>query len=251
MGKIIAVAGKGGTGKTTISSLIVKNLLLNKKGKILAIDADPNANLAEVLGLEADESIVGLIEEITKNPDIIPKGTSKNQYIDQCIQEMIAESDGFDLLVMGRPEGPGCFCSINDLLRYGIEALSADYDITIIDGEAGPEQINRRVMRNIDYLAIMTDTSARGIRTAGVVGAVAAKGGTADLKRSGLVINRIKDDRRQAVDAARNLGQDIFGIIPEDPHITKYDLAGTPILELPEAAGSVAAVRDIVANMGI
>lgn len=248
MAIIVAVTGKGGTGKTILSTLMVRILGIERGRRVLAIDADSAVSLAYALGADGVKTLSDIRNDIIEDP--AARKTMLDNHIRDIVAELICHGNGFDLLVMGRPEGPGCFCSINDLLRYGIETLSDDYDIAIIDGEAGPEQINRRVMRGIDYLAILTDTSARGIRTAGVVGAVAAKGGTADLKKSGLVINRIREDRQQAVDAARNLGQDILGIIPEDPYITKYDLTGTPILDLPESAESLDAVRNIVVNMG-
>ncbi len=159
--------------------------------------------------------------------------------------------NGFDLLVMGRLEGPGCFCAVNDLLRYGIETLSKEFDITLIDGEAGPEQINRRVLQGVDTLIVITDTSVRGFQAAGVIKMIALDTGAAKLGERGLVINRLKGDSESVKEAAKQIGLEVFGYIPEDENITNYDLTGKPIIDLPETSPSVIAVQGILKKIGI
>ena len=162
----IAVAGKGGTGKTTISALIVRHLLKTGAGPILAIDADPNSNLAEAIGLAKNESIADIMEEVRKNIDSIPKGMTKERFIEYRVQESISESKGVDLLTMGRPEGPGCYCYINDLLRSLIKKLISNYPLTVIDNEAGMEHVSRRIVANMDSLLLVSDYSLVGVRSA-------------------------------------------------------------------------------------
>ncbi|MBW1888306.1 MAG: ATP-binding protein, partial [Deltaproteobacteria bacterium] len=148
--------------------------------------------------------------------------------------------------VMGRPEGPGCYCGINDLLRYGIDSLSQSYDITLIDCEAGPEQVNRRVVQGVDVLAIVTDASIRGVRVAGSIMDVVSRDEDMRHTRTGLVINRLKGDDRMIVDSAGKWGLDILGRIPEDEGVTDYDSSGRPIAELPDTSPSVVAVKKII-----
>ncbi|MFZ2356380.1 MAG: AAA family ATPase [Candidatus Omnitrophota bacterium] len=150
MGYVIAVAGKGGTGKTTIAALLV-NLLKEKKiGSVLAVDADPNSNLAEALGLETGQTIGKILDDISSNPDTIPKSMSKDRFIEYQVQSAIQETGGFDCLTMGRPEGPGCYCYVNNVLRNTMLKLIKDYDYIIIDNEAGLEHLSRRTTRICD-----------------------------------------------------------------------------------------------------
>jgi CO dehydrogenase maturation factor len=133
MGYTIAVAGKGGTGKTTVAALIVRLLKEKKAGSILAVDADPNHNLGEALGIKTDETIGSIIDEVSRNPEKIPAGMSKDRFIEYRVQTSVAEGEGFDLLSMGRPEGPGCYCYVNNVLRNVAGKLMQDYDYVVID----------------------------------------------------------------------------------------------------------------------
>jgi len=162
---VIAVAGKGGTGKTTLAALIVRALKEDKAGSVLAIDADPNSNLGELLGVKNTSTIVGIVDEISKNPGQVPAGVTKDRYIDLKMQESLNEESGFDLLTMGRPEGPGCYCFVNNLLRDLIKRLMDSYDYVVIDNEAGMEHISRRVVRKFDRLFMVSDSSAIGVRS--------------------------------------------------------------------------------------
>lgn len=249
MSSIIAVTGKGGAGKTVLSSLMIRILGKERGARVLAIDADSAISLSYALGVEVGKTLSDFRSELIDNP--ATRKEVMSSHIRTFIEGIVQPGDGFDLLVMGRSEGPGCFCSINDLLRYGIENLSRDYDFTVVDGEAGPEQINRRVMQSIDILVILTDTSIRGFKTAGVIGAIAGGEGAANLGRKGLVINRLKASGATIKEAAQKVGQEVFGYIPEDRNVTEYDLVGKPILDLPASAPSVKAVKEILARIGV
>jgi len=166
MNNIIAIAGKGGTGKTTLAALIIRTLKESGEGSILAIDADPNNNLGEMLGMKSVSTIVEIIDNISKSPGEIPAGVTKDRYIDQKIQESLNEGEGFDLLTMGRPEGPGCYCFANNMLRDLIQRLMKNYSHIVIDNEAGMEHLSRRLLREIDTLFIISDSTVIGLRAA-------------------------------------------------------------------------------------
>jgi CO dehydrogenase maturation factor len=155
------------------------------------------------------------------------------------------------MLVMGRPEGPGCYCSVNDLLRYGIEGLSQQYDVTLIDCEAGPEQVNRRVVKSVDVLIVVTDTSIRGARVADSILRVIQRDESIRPAAMGLVINRFKGDDELIMESVKKWGLDIFGRIPEDQNITDYDASGRPIFNLPDNAPSVVAVTEMLTKLGL
>lgn len=244
MPEVIAITGKGGTGKTILAALMIRLLSRDAGVRVLAIDADSAISLPYTLGIEAGKTLSEVRAEIIEDP-AARKGLM-DRHVRTLITDIVNHGDGFDLLVMGRSEGPGCYCGINDLLRYGIESLSKEYDVTLVDGEAGPEQINRRVLQSIDTLVILTDTSFRGFQTADVIQRIATTGGAARLGQKGLVVNRVKQNNQRMERVARKLGLKVFGHIPEDENITRYDLAGKPIIDLPDGSPSVEAVRRIL-----
>ncbi|MFC1645796.1 AAA family ATPase [Candidatus Omnitrophota bacterium] len=166
MSKIIAIAGKGGVGKTTISSLLIRYLAKQKSGSVLAVDADPNSNLSESLGLNSTQDIGRIIDDISKNLNQVPVNMSKDEFISYKIETTLSESEGFDLLTMGRPEGPGCYCYVNNVLRSVLTKLMSSYGYIVIDNEAGFEHLSRRTVKKIDTLIIASDSTSAGLKAA-------------------------------------------------------------------------------------
>lgn len=239
----IAVAGKGGTGKTTLAALLIRYLAEERKGKsILAVDADANANLNEALGLEVSETI-GTILEDTKDPDAVPTGMTKDIFIEYRLSRAMVEEDAFDLVVMGNPQGPGCYCYPNDLLKRYLEKLSRNYDFMVIDNEAGLEHLSRRLLPMVDLLLVTSDSSARGIRSAGRVREIIEKVNI-EVVKMGLVIGRSYDESSiQLEHEIKKSGLELFGEIPNDPMVVDYDLKGKPIISLPPDSSAVQASK--------
>ena len=243
-GKTIAVSGKGGTGKTVLATLMIRCLADRKNISVLAVDADSAKSLPSTLGVPVDKTVSDYRQKIIDNPD--EKRRIADSSMGSVIRELVVSKPGFDLLVMGRPEAPGCFCAVNDLLRYGIETLSSDYDVTIIDGEAGPEQINRRVIRNLDSLVVMADTSLRSIRTAAEIMEVAKIRDIVDVGRIGLVINKRSGADELADELRKKMDLNIWGYLPNDDNVSSFDLLDKPLLDIPADAPILAPVRKIL-----
>ncbi len=243
MGKTIAITGKGGSGKTTLSALLTRLLSEDKSRKILSIDADSAVNLPYALGLEPKQTVAEIRRQIIEDPEARAKTQEKP--MSRVMEDALETGDGFQLLVMGRPEGPGCFCAINNLLKYGIDTLSKQFDITIIDCEAGPEQVNRRVVDKVDALIIVTDTSIRGARVASTIMDVIKRDEAIRPGRTGLVVNRFREDDKLIRENAEKWGLEVLGRIPDDTNITEYDAAGRPLIELPDSSPAVSAIKEI------
>jgi len=246
----IAITGKGGSGKTMLTALLTR--LLAKRGdlKVLAIDADSSVNLPYALGVSADETVSEIRRRAVTDP--FAKAEIDAKPIKETIEEAVKEGSGFRFLVMGRPEGPGCYCSINELMKYGIDSVSKQFDVTFIDCEAGPEQVNRRVVKGVDLLIIVTDTSLRGARVAGSIMEVIGLDDTIRPAQTGLVINRFKgQDDKLIRENADKWNLEILGHVPEDENITQYDLTGRPIIELPDDSPSVLAVAEILKKLDL
>jgi len=243
--EVIAITGKGGVGKTLLTTLMIK-ILCHRGKRLLAIDADSAISLPHTLGVNIRKTVGQIREEIITDPQA--RGRIMDKHIRLVISEAVEHHPHFDLLVMGRLEGPGCFCAVNDLLRYGIETLAQDYELILIDGEAGPEQINRRVMQKVDYLVIVTDTSIRGLQTASLIRSI-AQGGAVNLNKQGLVLNRWRRGMKSLQERVKNIGLEILGYIPEDKNITEFDLLGKPLIDLPSNSPSLLAVKGIVERL--
>jgi len=247
--RTIAVTGKGGSGKTILSAIIVKLLVGCKNLKILAIDADSAISLPYTLGVRVRKTIGEIRRQIIEDPKV--RTEIENVHMRTVIADALEAGDGFHLLAMGRPEGPGCYCSVNDLLKYGIERLSRDFDLTIVDCEAGPEQISRRVAHGVDVLIIVTDATVRGIQAASLIRTITQVDEVMKSTRVGLVINRLKQGSNFIIETAQQMGLEILGCVPEDENITKYDLVGEPLINLPDTSPSVLAVQEILEKIAL
>ncbi|MCP8312875.1 MAG: AAA family ATPase, partial [archaeon] len=242
----MAVSGKGGTGKTTITALLIKILSKKVKGPMLVIDADPNSNLNEALGIEIENTIGDIRERFLKNKDNLSPEHSKEEYLNYLIQSSIIESDDFDLIVMGRPEGPGCYCFINNVLRKVLDSVSQNYPLVLMDTEAGLEHFSRRTTRDIDLLLVATDPTINGARTAKRIKEL-CKELQINIGRILLIVNRVTPSMEGRIDEViKTSGIDFVGIIPEDPLIQQFSIEGKPLLNLPSSSIALKAVNEVV-----
>ncbi len=245
--RTIAVTGKGGTGKTVVSTLLIRLLAERFPGRVLAIDADSAMSLCYTTGLKVEKTVSILRSELLgmrQARDELNNGPTKD-----LMRSILSHGDGFDLLTMGRPEEPGCFCACNELLRYGIDTLTEDYDYVVIDGEAGPEQLNRRVVKNVDCLLVMADMSARSLQTAaGIIDVAKAGENNVSVMQTGLILNRVRNDQPKEELLAK-VGLEVFGELPEDADINKYDRENTSLFELPIDTAGPQAVKAILKKL--
>lgn len=247
----VAVAGKGGTGKTTFSSLLIRQLLKADKKPILAVDADANANLNEALGMEVKETIADLLARIANNLEPLPAGMTKDQFVQYKINQSLIEGDNVDLLVMGGPEGAGCYCYANNLLRGFLQEIATSYPYVVMDNEAGLEHLSRRTTSNVDILFVVSDASARGIRSAGrvkeLVDAIKL-----DIKKMYLIVTKVSEEEVKALDEEiQKTGLELIGTIPADQQVFEFDLHSKPLFELPEDSKAVEAVNKIIKRANI
>lgn len=246
MGIILAVAGKGGVGKTTLSALMIRYLKNRKRGPILAVDADPNANLAEALGLQSKKSLGSVREEFFETKGKLPPGMTKETYLEMKLHENLVESQGLDLLVMGRPEGPGCYCYANNILRRHLDLLVKNYPFAVMDNEAGMEHLSRRTTQGVDHLFFLSDYSIKGIRTVGKIGELIDEL-KLSVKKKHIIVDRAPDELdpgfRQEVGRQ---GIELLGTVPPDPMIFEYDLKGKPLLELADDSVAVQRVNEMM-----
>ena len=226
----IALAGKGGTGKTTIAGLLVKYLVHSGKKPVLAVDADANANLNEVLGVEVTDSLGQAREEMKKGQ--VPSGMTKDVFMSMRLEQAIVEADGFDLVVMGQPEGAGCYCAANTLLTGFLERLTGNYPYIVMDNEAGMEHISRLTTKNVDVLLLVSDASRRSLEAAIRI-AKLAENLRIGVGQRYLVVNQAKDGLPQAaLDMIEKEKIPLAGMIPDDESIYQYDFDGTPTIQL-------------------
>ncbi len=247
--EVIAVAGKGGAGKTTVASIIA--WLLAERGKrLLAVDADPPVSLCYSLGAEPEKTVGQIRHRLIEDPD--ERRRIGDRHIrDVIIEEALLEVNGIDLLVVGQAEGPGCYCGLNELLKYGIESMAQNYDVTVIDCEAGIEQINRRVIGAITTLVMVSDATLKGLRTAGYLQEIARKYGVQADYRTGLVINRAGSDIDPLRRHAEVMGLELWGVVPVDPGVAQFDLEGRPTIDLPVDSPSVKALGVLLSRLGL
>jgi len=247
----IAMAGKGGTGKTTIASMVLKCLRDKSRGNVLAIDADPSSNLNSALGMEL-ESTVGDVREETAvrvGGGAIPAGIATRDYLEYRINEALVEGDGLDLIAMGRPEGAGCYCAANHVLRETVDRIAGSYRYVVIDNEAGLEHLSRRTTRDVDYLLVVSDPTVRGLIAAGRIAHLTQEVNTR-VGKLWLIVNRVQEELRPALleEIARQ-GLELIGTVPMDPGVSAYDADGKPLVDLPEDSDVYRSVREIVLRM--
>ena len=248
----IAMCGKGGVGKTTVAALMVKTLVERGKKKILAIDADPAIGLSYALGIDVAKTVddirQDLIEKIREEK--LDNKIDTLHMLDYEIFDALVENKNFALLAIGRPEGEGCYCEVNNLLKDIIETLSANFDFIIIDGEAGIEQVNRRVMKKVDHLVLVSDTSAKGLNVTKIIKKVAHDNKAVDYKSIGLLLNRIID-KKEVQTIIERLDMGLLGWIPEDEIVREYDFQGRPYLEFPPESPTSERIHQILDTIGI
>ncbi|MDO8282973.1 MAG: AAA family ATPase [Thermodesulfovibrionia bacterium] len=256
MSYTIAFAGKGGTGKTTLAALTIRYLIEKKAKPVLAVDADSNACLNESLGVSVHATIGDLREqslEAIRGKGARPGGMSSEQLFDYQVQQSIIEADSFDLLVMGRPEGPGCYCAANNIIRKYTDKLSDDYSYVVLDNEAGMEHLSRRTTHKVDLLLMVSDPTKKGIQTIKRINALAD-----DLKLEAgkrvIIVNRVSDQDFETVkNLISEIGMPVENIfnIPDDENIFKFDLGGKPVFDLPADSKSIAALFKILDSLNI
>lgn len=256
MSYTIAIAGKGGVGKTTVSGLLIQQLCNMGKAPILAVDADANSNLNEVLGQEYNVTLGQVREEIAKSEIsddiIIPKGMSKQQYADYRFGEALIETENYDMLVMGRTQGEGCYCFVNGILKTQLQKFAKNYKYIVVDNEAGMEHISRGVLPSVDTILLVSDCSKRSIQAVGRI-AQLIKDLDIKAKQVKLIVNRVPGGELSDV-VLREIdkeGLDLIGVIPQDQGVFEYDSEGKALCDLPEDSPVKTALREIVSKLNI
>jgi CO dehydrogenase maturation factor len=239
----IALAGKGGTGKTTIAGMLIKYLISKGKSPVLAVDADSNPNLNEVLGLEVTDTLGNAREEMKKG--IVPSGMTKDVFMEMKLEQAVVEDEGYDLVVMGQPEGSGCYCAANTLLTGFLERLTGNYAYVVMDNEAGMEHISRLTTSDVDVLLIVSDTSRRGLQAAGRINKLASELNIG-MGKSWLIVNQTKNGSTEPMlKIAAETGVELAGTVPADDAVYDYDLEGVPTVKIPEDNQAVKAAFKI------
>jgi CO dehydrogenase maturation factor len=238
MGRMIAVAGKGGVGKSTFACLAVRYFLGAGGGPVLAVDADPNSNIPAMLGLKHELTIGSVLEEFMSAKLTIPAGMTKQNWLEMRLNQAIVESKGLDLVAMGRPEGQGCYCSPNAVLRDFLDRLRGNYKLVVADNEAGMEHLSRRTAGRIDSLVMVSDPTMKGLRTVQNLLELTA-GLKLEPTNKFLVINRAQNLDPKLQKIIDSLDLEFLGLIPEDKNILEYDLSEKSLLGLPENSPAV------------
>jgi CO dehydrogenase maturation factor len=247
--KTIAISGKGGSGKTTIAALIIRWLSEQAAKSILAVDADSNVNLNEILGVEISETIGAIREEMKSRASQLPGGMTKQQFLEYKIQASLSESAKFDLIAMGRPEGPGCYCYSNNLLRDILNTLSTNYDYVVIDNEAGMEHLSRRTTQNIDHLLIVSNPTLRGIHAAGKISRLLEELDTR-IDKKYILLNRVQGSVPKPVQKVMNdEGLSLISTVPEDDRLFKMDQTGQHIWDIPPKSPANQAIRQFMIGL--
>lgn len=256
MAHVIAVAGKGGVGKTTLCGMLIQYLCEQKKGPILAVDADANSNLNEVLGVKVETTLGDVREEIAQaeiaKESPIPKGMSKADYAELRFEDALIEDDDFDLLVMGRTQGKGCYCFVNGLLQSQLAKYQNHYPYIVVDNEAGMEHISRGILPSMQTAILVSDCSRRGVQAVGRIAKLIDECGMKP-DTVGLIINRAPGGKLNAgiQEEIENQGLHLLGVVPQDEDVYEYDCEGKPTTDLPENNPVKKALREIVSNLNL
>lgn len=246
---VIAVTGRGGAGKTTVTSIMIKLLAKEGKKSLLAVDADPPTGLTYALGAVPERTVGDVRKKMIEDPG------ERRRVRDLSTKEILLEETVMktgiaDLLIMGRAEGQGCFCTINEILKYGIGSLSKEYDMTLIDCEAGIEQVNRRVISSVNTLVMVSDPSVRGIQTAVQLLSIVNSYEVNRPDRVILLVNKTTGRSREALEqAAEKLDIKIDSFIPLDENVENYNLVDTPIIDLPDDSPAVVSIRTLLQSL--
>lgn len=256
MAHVIAVAGKGGVGKTTLCGLLIQYLCDKQKTPVLAVDADANSNLNEVLGVEVDMTLGDVREEVanaensTKNP--IPASMSKADYTEIMFQRCLIEEDDYDMLVMGRTQGKGCYCFVNGLLQTQLAKLTPNYQYLVVDNEAGMEHISRGILPKVDTIILVSDCSRRGVQAVGRI-AELIRECNMKPKTMGLIVNRAPDGKlnQGTMEEIEKQGLTLFGVIPQNEDVYEFDCDGKPTVELPDDSPVKVELRKILDNIDL
>ena len=249
---IIAYTGKGGSGKSTLAALTIRAIYENKPGtSILAVDADPNTTLNYLLGVKLEKTVGDVREMLATGKTKPPEGVTTEDYLRVLINETIVETDKFDLIAMGRGEGPGCYCYVNHLLRKVLDELAWEYDYVVMDAEAGLEHISRRTTRDVDVMFIVVDPAARSVLTAKrireLVNQLENRCGRLEV-----ILNRVKPGVKEKLEEkVKEEGFEVAGAIPEDPLVAEFDLEGKPLTQLPSNSPAYKAVKEILTRARI
>lgn len=247
----IAVTGKGGVGKTVVAALMVRTLVEAGRGPVLAVDADPNMNLNAALGVEVSETVGDVREEGLKQAGEMAGGMAKSEFLRLRVRQALVESEGFDLLAMGRPEGPGCYCFANSILRACVDEIARQYAFVVIDCEAGLEHLSRRTAGDVDLLVVLSDLSVRGLDTVVRVLELTRELKTA-VRQVVFALARVRGavpENFLAAAGARGLPDPL--VIPEDPEIAELDAAGKPLASLPATSPAFRAIRQLLGQAGL
>lgn len=246
----IAVTGKGGTGKTTVAALTVRILVDQGLTPVLAVDADPNMNLDAALGVKVAFTVGDVREEGLQKIDALPAGMSKTEFLRYRTAQALVEAQGFDLIAMGRPEGPGCYCYANNVLRACVDQIAAQYRFIVMDAEAGLEHLSRRTTRDVDLLLLLSDPSVRGVETAAraleLIGELRTSVG-----RHMLALTRVDRVPPEMEAAIRQRGLTVDATIPEDEELRRLDMEGKPLIGVSANSPALAAVQQVLAAAGI
>ena len=250
----IAVAGKGGVGKTTISGMLIDYLTTGGKGPVLVVDADANCNLNEVLGVEVETSLGAIREEMAQAElkKTIPSGMTKAEYAEFKFGSALIEEDDFDMLVMGRTQGKGCYCYVNGVLKTQMDKYAKNYRYIVMDNEAGLEHVARGTLPHVDTMLLVSDPSRRGIQA---VGRIAGMIRDLELKpgRMGLIVNRAPGGKldKGTLEEIENQGLTLYGVLPQNDEIYRCDCEGAPSAKLPASDPTKQALRAILADLGL